>query len=151
MHMDTVLASFVVYDYVLFWVILVSHDMSDFIPGNCGRHLRSQFRCEVLSHEVLYWFFGFWEWMEHSYLYDLDYPESKRKPIFTLDGFYSSNVARFINHRSAFLVKFSFFMRVLSCTTNCLFAWCLWCAICLHRAWAMMLVCFVVLLETSNH
>jgi hypothetical protein len=58
--------------------------------------------------------------MEHSYLYDLDYPESKRKPIFTLDGFYSSNVARFINHRSAFLVKFSFFMRVLSCTTNCL-------------------------------
>jgi histone-lysine N-methyltransferase SUV39H len=63
--------------------------------------------------------------IKRSYLYDLDYPESKRKPIFTLDGFYSSNVARFINHRSAFLVKFSFFMRVLSCTTKCLFAWCL--------------------------
>ncbi len=35
MHMDTVLASFVVYDYFLFWVILFSHDMSDFILGNC--------------------------------------------------------------------------------------------------------------------
>lgn len=35
----------------------------------------------------------------YSYLYDLDYPESKRTPDFTLDGFHASNVARFINHR----------------------------------------------------
>ena len=34
-----------------------------------------------------------------SYLYDLDYPESKRTPDFTLDGYHASNVARFINHR----------------------------------------------------
>lgn len=44
----------------------------------------------VMGTKQVYWI---------SYLYDLDYPESKRTPDFTLDGFHASNVGRFINHR----------------------------------------------------
>jgi hypothetical protein len=47
-----------------------------------------------------------------SYLYDLDYPESKRTPDFTLDGFHASNVARFINHR--YLTTISCFLAMSS-------------------------------------
>jgi len=53
---------------------------------------------EMLTQDQAQKYGQIYDGIKRSYLYDLDYPESKRTPDFTLDGFHASNVGRFINH-----------------------------------------------------